>query len=214
MPRISLLDFNNDRPRGLWISGPRERTPQTHLRRFTSPHAIRERELRTRNGTTIDAAVGPAHSLGRFDDVRFQGVGTELFRAGVSIDTGYDGTPLDLVVSEPRVGTDAEYLFVCGGGKLRKVEDDGTVTQWGISPPSDPSWGTAPGGNGEESTDVAVNDPQERTLRATTSTTGWFGFPGVFFSNDDVLSASGGAVCQTYTAEADAAESAEEDGLI
>lgn len=214
MPRISLLDWNGGEPRGLWISGPRERTPRTHLRRYTAPHQIREREIRTRNGTTVDASIAAAHSLGRFDDVRFQGADASLFRAGVSIDTGYDGTPLDFVVSEPRVGTDAEYLFVCGGGKLVKVEDDGTVSQWGIDPPTGGGW-SATGGVGEDSSETTVVDPQEKTIADTTSTTGWFGSPAPFQSTVDVDSPSGSAICQTFVAEeSEDLVDLEEDGLI
>lgn len=173
MPRISLVNFSEGSHRGLWINGPRERTPQGHWRRLLAVHSIRDRELRTRDGTTIDVAIAAAHSLHRFNDVRFQAATTVLYRAGVSVSTGHDGTPLDMVVSEPRSGTDDEYLFVCGGGKVEKVDTTGAVTQWGIDPPSDVNWGVGPGGNDEEEDDVAVTGPQIRDLCPTNSTSGW-----------------------------------------
>lgn len=173
MPRLSLVNFSDGSHRGLWVNGPRERTPQGFWRRLLAVHAIRDRELRTRDGTTVDAAVAAAHSLSRFDDVRFQGATTILFRAGVSISTGFDGTPLDMVVSEPRSGTDDEYLFVCGGGKLEKVDLTGVVTLWGIEKPLDANWGVSPGGDDEEDDDVVVTDPQLKDICPTTTTAGW-----------------------------------------
>lgn len=219
MPRYQLVGFDEDKNMGLWINGSRETTPKNFWRRQTGSHAIRERELRSRDGTVIDTTVAAAHSLGRFDDVRFQGAGTSLFRAAVSISTGYDGTPLDLIVSEPRTGTDAEYLFVAGGGKLEKVEDTGTVSQWGIDPPTGGNWGIAPG-IGEDDDEVVVIGPQETIIADTTtldpagSFDGWFGFPAPFLSTDAVDSPSGSAICQLSITSQDNEEISGEDGLI
>jgi hypothetical protein len=66
--------------------------------------------------------------LFRFNDIRFQGATTVLYRNAVSISTGYDGTPLEFAASEPRSGTDDRYLFVAGGGKLEKVDVGGVAT--------------------------------------------------------------------------------------
>lgn len=197
MPRITLTNFREDKHRGLWVNGPREATPQGYWRRLTATHSIRERQLRTRDGTTVDTSVGAAHSLGRFDDVRFQAATSILYRNGVSISTGLDGTPLDFVVSQPRTGTEAEFLFQCGGGRVEKVDTAGTVTQWGIDPPSDATWGTAPAGTGETDTATSVVDPQEKTIGDTTTLTNWFGFPALRIDTDNVLSASGSAICNT-----------------
>ena len=175
MPRISLLNLD-DKEKGLWVSGPRDKTPEGHLRRNRGVNLLREREVRSRTGTTADAAVAAAHSLTKFDDVRFQGATTVLYKNAVSIDTGYDGTPLTFQSSEPRTGTDAEYLFVSGGGKLTKVDTSGTVTQWGIDPPAAGSWGASVGGNEEADDAVTVFDPQETTVVATNTTTGWISF--------------------------------------
>ena len=199
MPRLSLLPFNDRINNGLWINGAREYTPSSYFRRLTGMHAIRERLLRSRDGTTVDVAVAASHSLTRFDDVRFQGAGTTLFRAGVSILTGLDGSPLDFIVSEPRTGTEDEYLFTCGGALVRKVDTTGTVTQWGIDPPTGGTWGVLPPGNGEDDSGVIVNDPQEDTIADTTSTTGWLcggnDLGNVFLFTDNVPTPSGSAVC-------------------
>lgn len=203
MARFSLTFFSEDTQRGLWVNGPREQIPRGYWRRLTGPHAIRERLMRSRDGTTIDTTVPSAHSLGRFADIRYQAGAADLFKAGVSISTGLDGTPLDLIVSEPRTGTDKEYLFHCGGGRLEKVEEDGTVSQWGIDPPSTGPWGTEGSGIGEISDGVTVIDPQEKLIADTTtlapagSPTGWFGVPAPFLETNNVLSPSGIAVCTT-----------------
>lgn len=219
MPRFTLTYFNEGKVKGLWINGPRETVPKGFWRRNTGSHSIRERQMRSRDGTVADTAVGVAHSLTRFDDVRFQAAGTTLFRSGAAISTGLDGTPLDFVVSEPRTGTDAEYLFHCGGGRLEKVEDDGTVSQWGITPPDTGNWGAAPGGNDETSSEISVIDPQERTLGDTTTispagTGSWFGFPAPFVSIDGVVAPSGSAICQNLVEESDDSIGAEENGLL
>lgn len=222
MPRFQLMLFSEDKNKGLWVNGPRENTPKNFWRRQTGSHAIRERELRSRDGTTVDTTVPIAHSLSRFDDLRFQAAGTSLFRSGVSISTGLDGTPLDLIVSEPRTGTDAEYLFHCGGGRLEKVDSAGVVTQWGIDPPAGGNWGTSPGGTGEDDTETIVIDPQEKTIVDTTTLTpagtgGWFTFPaspGPFISTDNVQSASGSAVCMNVVPEENEEIDREENGLI
>ena len=88
MPRISLLPLGS-KNKGLWVSGPREKTSQDFLRRNKGINLLRETELRSRNGTTADAAIAAAHSLTKFNDVRFQGATTVLYKNAVSVDTGY-----------------------------------------------------------------------------------------------------------------------------
>ncbi|MEE9586067.1 MAG: hypothetical protein V3W09_04120 [Nitrososphaerales archaeon] len=137
MAIISLFD-NKERHKGLWISGPRQGTPPSFLRRAKGIHAIKERFVRTRNGTTADASIAAAHSLGRFLTNRFQGATTILNMDGASKITGLDGTRLTMQASAPRFETAKSYYFIAGGGLVRKIEDDvgRTVTQWGIDPPS------------------------------------------------------------------------------
>jgi len=207
MARVSLLYPDGEAHRGMWVMGPRERTPKTHLRRLTGVESILQAELRTRNGTTEDAAIAAAHSLHRFNDIRYQGATTVLYKAGVSLDTGYDGTPLEFDVSEPRVGTAAEYLFVSGGGKLRKVETDGTVSQWGIDPPEGGNWDAAVGTTGENEEEVTVGAGQTTPIIPTDGTyTGGVTFHDSFngaaqnvnIETEEVLSASGSAYCSPW----------------
>lgn len=172
MPRMHLIPLNN-KNKGLWIVGPREKTNSDYLRRNEGIHLLRETELRSRSGTTADAAIAAAHSVFKYNSIRYQGATTVLYKNAVSVDTGYNGTPLEFSVSEPRTGTNSQYLFVSGGGQLRKVDASGTATQWGISPPSAGVWGTSVGGSEEAITAVTVVDPQEKTIALTTSTNNW-----------------------------------------
>ena len=117
MGRTSLIDFGG----GLWISGPVNRTPKGNFRRFRGVHQIRTSSLRSRNGTTQLFALD-AHSLHRFNDLRFQGAGSVLYRDGVSAQTGLTGTGWSFVRMPPVSGVKlsdavlADYLFVAGAG--------------------------------------------------------------------------------------------------
>lgn len=201
MARAKLLPLQN-KNRGLWVSGPREKTNPDYLRRNQGIHLLRETELRSRNGTTADANINAAHSLFKFDDVRFQGATTVLYRNAISISTGFDGTPLEFAASEPRTGTDAEYLFVSGGGKLEKVDTTGTVTKWGIDPPTTGDWGASVGGAEESETATTVFDPQEKTLIATNTTANWtssgdISFGGAIELLSGQINPTGSMICAT-----------------
>lgn len=212
MARVSLLNFKGEKHKGLWVAGQREQTKAGYLRRLRAVHAIREAELRSRNGTTVEDTIAAAHSLTRFADVRFQGATTVLYRNAISISTGFDGTPLEFDISEPKSGTAAEYLFVSGGGKLEKVDISGTVTQWGIdAPDGGGNWGVAVGdsGTGEDENEVTVGTGQTKEIIPTDGTFGG----GVTFVDDifqivalettDVSSASGSAYCTPWSLEAE-----------
>lgn len=122
--------------KGLWVAGPRETMPEGTLRRARGVHPVATRSIRTRHGSlSVHSLVG-VHSLFRFGDVRFQGAGTVLYRAGSSILTGLSGARLAFVRMPPTIGLE-DYLFVTGGGLMRKVGSDGAVTNWGIAAPSD-----------------------------------------------------------------------------
>lgn len=211
MPRVNLISLEQ-RHEGIWIAGPREKTPTTHLRRGRGLHAINERELRVRNGTVTDVAIAQAHSLTRFNDIRFQAAFAVLYRNAVSISTGLDGTPLTFVSSEPRAGTDAEYLFHAGGGRLEKVDTSGAVTGWGIAPPDSGPFGTSVGGNGElvDAAAAQVFDPQELVIVATSTTANWSSATGSPLSLiTDAQSPTGNAICAIENATDDSEESDE-----
>ena len=139
MSRVKLYD-SEQLFSGLWLTGSPESMPKGGLRRTKGLHRLRTTTLRSRWGSTLIHSLN-AHSLFRFNDVRFQGVGTILYRAGVSILTGLNGTRLSFVKMPPTVDVDltvtpiADYLFVTGGGLARKVDSAGAVTNWGITAP-------------------------------------------------------------------------------
>lgn len=114
--------------------GAQERMPAGTLRRATGIDAMKRHVLRSRPGSTLLYAVG-AHSLYRFADARFQGVGTQLFKNGVSIEMGFNGSRLRFMRMPPTVGV-VDYLFVTGGEHLVKVDAAGAVSKWGIDAPT------------------------------------------------------------------------------
>src|SRR3990167_1473295 len=166
MSRVKLYD-SEQLFSGLWLAGSPESMPKGGLRRAKGLHRLRTTTLRSRWGSTLIHSLN-AHSLFRFDDVRFQGVSTELYRAGVSILSGLDGTRLSFVKMPPTVDVDltvtpiADYLFVTGGGLARKVGSTGTVTNWGITAPP----------NGFTATKVAQ---KSKTIDALSSAASWTG---------------------------------------
>ena len=136
MARIPFNDFSG----GLWVTGSRDKTPAGSFRRFQGIHPVRSGTIRSRDGSTLLHALA-SHSLARMAGVRFQGAGTVLYRAGASILTGLDGTRLVFAKMPPSLTTavdetgKSDYLFVAGGGLLRKVDAAGAVTKWGIEAP-------------------------------------------------------------------------------
>ncbi len=131
MPRLKFRNFD----RGLWVTGPRELSPADALRRARGIGSIKRKAIRSRNGSTL-LRPGNAHSLYRFEDVRFYGIGISLFRELAAIVNDFDGTRLTFVQMPPQVGL-RDSLFVAGGGKLVKIDELGAVTKWGIDAPPD-----------------------------------------------------------------------------
>ncbi len=132
--RLAIRNFD----KGLWVAGPRDKNPPGTLRRAKGVSNSHEPHIRSRWGgqelygsSTFAAAP---HSLIRFNDTRFQGASTILYRDGTSIRTGLDGTRLYGIAAPPTPGI-TDYLFVSGGGSLFKVDTSGSDTDWGIVTP-------------------------------------------------------------------------------
>src|SRR3990172_9386462 len=134
--RVPYSDFSG----GLWVADARDKTPAAAFRRLKGVHPVRADTVRSRDGSTQLYAL-TAHSLAKLGSARFQGVGTALYRNGGSILTGLDGTRLAFAKMPPsltaELGEDGkgDYLFVAGGGLLKKVDESGNVTKWGIEKP-------------------------------------------------------------------------------
>lgn len=128
--------------RGWWGTGARDAQPEGTLRRAIGIAQIKTTELRSRNGSTVIANLD-AHSVVRFSDRRYAGVGTELFVDGaIVVQTGLNGHKLSFVRMQPTVDAE-DWLFVAGGGLAFKVSPFVVASQWGITPPPDGFTATA-----------------------------------------------------------------------
>lgn len=137
----------NDFTKGLWTVGGKEHTMTGFLRRAKGIHAIRTPHLQSRDGSTLLFALD-AHSLTRFDDTRIQGSGTALYRDGISVYTGLDGSRLRFVSMPAQTGLN-DHLFIIGGGAALKMDEGGSVTTWGLTNPgSAPSLAETSAGTG------------------------------------------------------------------
>ena len=129
MATIRLSNFEG----GLFLGAPPDKMPQGTLRRALGLHDLMAGRLRTRNGKTlITSGLGDIHSLYRFDSVRFIGEGVNVKRNGSNVLTNQDGTRLAFVSMQVGLGV-TDFLFVAGGGALRKIDKSGTATAWGKS---------------------------------------------------------------------------------
>lgn len=130
---------------GLWLVGPTEDNPPTALRRAKGVAPLRSVALRSRSGT-LNFYTLDAHSMTRYNGFYFFGDGTNLTRSANAnplapgsttvVSAGvFDGTRLTFVQMPPTLDK-ADYLFVAGGGNLKKTDPAfGAVTEWGIAPP-------------------------------------------------------------------------------
>ena len=129
MPEITFDRFDG----GLFLEGRKDAIPKDALRRGRGVHPDSTTILESRDGSTLSKSLD-AHSLGEFNDLRFQGSTTIFSRDGSSIKTGLTGDRLRMVKMPPTTGKQDSF-FIAGGGDLFKVAIDGTVTQWGIDAP-------------------------------------------------------------------------------
>lgn len=143
MPRLRFRTF----AKGLWLMGARDQVPAGALRRAQGLTAVKDGPMRSRWGLTRLFSLA-AHSLFRFENARYAGVGGGFYRDGVLINTQLTGAHLAFVTQPPQFDK-PDYLFVAGGGggiapgfsvpfsQLFKVASDGTTSLWGIYAPSD-----------------------------------------------------------------------------
>jgi len=127
--------------KGLFIVGGREAVPDGSLRRAGAVHPLRTMSLRSRFGCQLLQTSTPANSCVAFGLTAltehhyygtFQGL---LLRDTAIIDTGYTpGNKLSFVKQAPQL-QDPDYLFISNGGKMRKTDTNGNVTNWGIAAP-------------------------------------------------------------------------------
>ncbi len=129
----------------LWLAGDSVAMPPGTLRRARATSNVPGPTLRSRDG--VDASAGGVSFNGtinscirygtrRFfcDDLGVLGYSNIGVQSGAFPFTGFDGTRLAFV-KMPIHETD-DYLFIAGGGILKKVGPDGVVSKWGIDAPT------------------------------------------------------------------------------
>jgi hypothetical protein len=146
--RVSLIAFAGTNPLtqkyertllGLTVTGPASGDAPMFMRRTRGLHEACLNELRPAPGRTPLfplPTTASIHTITRFNDVRYFGAGTILFREGAALLTGLNGQRLTLTRMPPG-NTQPDQLFVAGGGKGRKIDIADIVTNWGIDPPAD-----------------------------------------------------------------------------
>lgn len=151
---------------GLFLSGGEELIPPGFNRRYRGISAQNFNSVRSRYGSTELYTLSP-HSIDYFNGKYYSGHGTQLYENSALILSGLNGNRLTFAAMPPTAGA-ADQLFFAGGGSLYKVSTAGTVTNWGIAPPSDLPTPTASGVAGN----LGNGDYQYKTtfLNSTTGT--------------------------------------------
>lgn len=115
--------------------GPRDDAPDNALRRAVGIQTPFTPSIRSRFGSTlVQTVAGTAHSLFRFDGVRFVGAGRNLYRGAAIIKPTMSGNRLAFTPMPPQVNL-ADYLFITDGTLPIKVSPAGAITNWGIAAP-------------------------------------------------------------------------------
>ena len=127
--------------RRLYLNNSRTALPQGALRRCVGAAPGPGQSVVSRFGSTLLYPLPNCISLTKYNNTRYQYDGSVLYKNGVSLDTGYNGGRLAFVKAPPALGV-PDYLFLTGGGKFKKVDTSGTITNWGIAPPLDGMVGT------------------------------------------------------------------------
>lgn len=131
--------------KGIILGPPTELLADGGVARARGMHPLSLGSFRTRNGS--DGLYDlDAHSLTYFNNLFHSGVSTSVYRADVEIQTGLNGNRLSFARMYPTAGI-KDYLFCCGGGDLFKIDTAGNVTDWGITPPGNPTAAVSAGGS-------------------------------------------------------------------
>ena len=128
----ALRDFS----RRLWLAGGRDQIPNNALRRCVGAAGDLTPSVVSSPGSSLLYAVPNVISLTKYSNVRFQYDGLRLFADGAVLDSGYSGGRLAFAKAPPQLGI-VDYLFLRGGGKQKKLDPLGNLTNWGIDKPLD-----------------------------------------------------------------------------
>jgi hypothetical protein len=133
---LSFRDFSQR----LWLSSGRDTIPPNALRRCVGSAPEPEALVKSRWGSTLRFSVPNVISMGCFTNAHYLYDGANLWAAALNdvtahiIDVGYNGQRATFVMAPPAVGL-PDYLFMIGGGKLKKVDPSNNLTNWGIDVP-------------------------------------------------------------------------------
>lgn len=120
----------------LWLASGRDQVPQGAMRRCSGAAQDPGESVYSRYGSSLLYPIGDVISLTKYNQVQYQYDGSTLYQAGFVKDTGYNGGRLTFVNAPPQEGV-PDYMFLTGGGKLKKLDPNGILTNWGIqNPPS------------------------------------------------------------------------------
>lgn len=135
MPRRQIA-WNNFTG-GLWVSTPKDHTPDGYLRRARGVSDIARGAIRSRVGDVFLGLANDAVALFRFDNVLWEQTSLgDLYRNGVLVGSGYGATRCAFVRMKPGASSE-DRLYVCNGVKSRAYSPGGTEYTWGIEPPPD-----------------------------------------------------------------------------
>lgn len=132
--------------------------------RLTNVRSTQEGSISSREGRGAFLSLGtvPIHSLKRLDESTvIIGVGNLLFYNGFVYggifdpEIGFSGNRVSIVPSRPAKGSDV-WAYIGDSAIMRKVHSDGSIFQWGISPPSIAATATT-NGTGQLDTAVAAS---------------------------------------------------------
>lgn len=131
MSRLAFRNFSSY----LILSPPKDQIVATGLRRARGVHPIKTNSLRSRPGNLLVNNVVNSNSMCMFNGKLYQFAANQLYVDGAAI-KNIVGDYLSFLQAPPTSGKRDE-LFISNGDALWKVDKDGVITQWGITPPVD-----------------------------------------------------------------------------
>lgn len=124
---LNLRDASDTVDNGQWVQLDNTRSSQEALI-----------QTRIGRGQTLDLGTSDeVHSIKRIGDGTIvTGAGTSLYYNENAFSTsGYSGNPLSLITYKPYLSSNT-WMYVGDSNQLRKVKNDGTDYQWGITSPN------------------------------------------------------------------------------
>lgn len=135
--RISFTNFD----RRLVLAGGREQTGPAGLRRASGVAPELTTSTLSRWGSQLLYNINAIQTY-YWNNARYQYDGSNLYKNGVSIKSGFNGNRITFNSMPPQPGLQ-DYLFILGGGVAPfKISPAGGITNWGIVAPVNQLVGT------------------------------------------------------------------------